>query len=41
MPKADFSRWVAPQDLAEVRLFLASEKAKAVTGALVAVRGRV
>jgi NAD(P)-dependent dehydrogenase (short-subunit alcohol dehydrogenase family) len=41
MPKADFSRWVAPQDLAEVMLFLASEKAKALTGALVAVRGRV
>jgi len=41
MPKADFSRWVAPKDLAEVMLFLASEKAKAVTGALVAVRGRV
>jgi len=41
MPKADFSRWVAPADLAEVMLFLASEKARAVTGALVAVRGRV
>jgi|SRR5262245_41183639 len=41
MPKADFSRWVAPTDLAEVMLFLASERAKAVTGALVAVRGRV
>src|SRR5215471_4757079 len=41
MPKADFSRWVAPKDLAEVMLFLASEQAKAVTGALVAVRGRV
>ena len=41
MPKADFSRWVAPADLAEVMLFLASEKANAVTGALIAVRGRV
>jgi NAD(P)-dependent dehydrogenase (short-subunit alcohol dehydrogenase family) len=41
MPKADFSRWVAPADLAEVMLFLASEKARAVTGALIAVRGRV
>ena len=41
MPKADFSRWVAPADLAEVMLFLASEKAKAVTGALIPVRGRV
>jgi NAD(P)-dependent dehydrogenase (short-subunit alcohol dehydrogenase family) len=41
MPKADFSRWVAPKDLAEVMLFLASEEARALTGALVAVRGRV
>jgi len=41
MPKADFSRWVAPADLAEVMLFLASEKARAVTGALIAVRGQV
>jgi len=41
MPKADFSRWVAPQDLVEVMLFLASEEAKAVTGALIAVRGKV
>jgi len=41
MPKADFSRWVAPADLAEVMLFLASEEARAVTGALIAVRGRV
>jgi len=40
MPKADFSRWVAPADLAEIMLFLASEKAKAVTGALIPVRGR-
>lgn len=41
MPKADFSRWVAPADLAEVMLFLASETARAVTGALIPVRGRV
>jgi len=41
MPKADFSRWVAPADLAEVMLFLASEEARAVTGALIDVRGRV
>ena len=30
-----------PADLAEVMLFLTSEKARAVTGALIAVRGRV
>jgi NAD(P)-dependent dehydrogenase (short-subunit alcohol dehydrogenase family) len=41
MPKADHTAWVQPQDLAAVILFLASEEAKAVTGALVPVTGRV
>ncbi len=41
MPKADFASWVAPDDLAAVMLFLASEEARAVTGALVPVTGRV
>jgi NAD(P)-dependent dehydrogenase (short-subunit alcohol dehydrogenase family) len=41
MPKADFSRWVAPADLAAVILFLASDEARAVTGALIPVTGRV
>ena len=41
MPKADFSRWVAPADLAAVMLFLASAEARAVTGALIPVSGRV
>ncbi len=41
MPNADFSRWVAPADLAAVILFLASDEAKAVTGALIPVSGRV
>ncbi|HEY1942028.1 MAG TPA: SDR family NAD(P)-dependent oxidoreductase [Roseiarcus sp.] len=41
MPKADFSRWVAPEDLAAVILFLASEAARAVTGALIPVNGRL
>ncbi len=41
MPKADFSTWVAPDDLANVILFLASEPARAVTGALLPVVGRV
>lgn len=41
MPDADFSRWVQPADLAAVILFLASDEAKAVTGALIPVLGRV
>jgi NAD(P)-dependent dehydrogenase (short-subunit alcohol dehydrogenase family) len=41
MPKADFDRWVKPADLAAVILFLASDEAKAVTGALIPVSGRV
>lgn len=41
MPDADFSTWVAPADLAQVILFLASPAARAVTGALIPVTGRV
>lgn len=41
MPTADFSRWVAPRDLAAIMLFLASDAARAVTGALIPVSGRV
>jgi NAD(P)-dependent dehydrogenase (short-subunit alcohol dehydrogenase family) len=41
MPKADFSAWVKPDDLAAVMLFLASEEARAVTGALLPVTGKV
>jgi NAD(P)-dependent dehydrogenase (short-subunit alcohol dehydrogenase family) len=41
MPSADFSAWVAPDDLASVMLFLASEASRAVTGALLPVTGRV
>ncbi len=39
MPDADFSRWVAPADLAAVICFLGSDAARAVHGALVPVRG--
>ena len=41
MPKADFSKWVTPQELADVILFLASDAASAITGALLPVSGRV
>jgi NAD(P)-dependent dehydrogenase (short-subunit alcohol dehydrogenase family) len=41
MPKSDFSKWVRPQELAEMILFLVSDAASAVTGALIPVVGRV
>jgi NAD(P)-dependent dehydrogenase (short-subunit alcohol dehydrogenase family) len=41
MPNADFAKWVTPEELAEVILFLASDAASAVTGALLPVSGRV
>ncbi|THD61368.1 SDR family NAD(P)-dependent oxidoreductase [Phenylobacterium sp.] len=41
MPKADFAAWVRPEELAAVILFLASEAASGVTGALIPVTGRV
>lgn len=41
MPKADFAAWVTADELANVILFLASDAASAVTGALLPVRGRV
>ncbi|MEX3841764.1 SDR family NAD(P)-dependent oxidoreductase [Paraburkholderia sp. BR10882] len=40
MPDADFSRWVRPEEIANVILFLASEAASGVTGALIPVTGR-
>ncbi len=39
MPDADFSRWVAPADIAEVMCFLGSDAARAVHGALLPVAG--
>jgi NAD(P)-dependent dehydrogenase (short-subunit alcohol dehydrogenase family) len=41
MPKADVSKWVTPLELADVILFLVSDAASAVTGALIPVSGRV
>ena len=40
LPQSDFSRWVTPAALADVILFLASDAARAVTGALLPVAGR-
>jgi NAD(P)-dependent dehydrogenase (short-subunit alcohol dehydrogenase family) len=39
MPKADPGRWVAPQDLANVVAFLASDAARAIHGAALPVTG--
>jgi NAD(P)-dependent dehydrogenase (short-subunit alcohol dehydrogenase family) len=41
MPDADPAKWVAPADLATTILFLASPEARAITGALLPVTGRV
>jgi NAD(P)-dependent dehydrogenase (short-subunit alcohol dehydrogenase family) len=40
MPDADFSRWVTPEALAEVILFLASDAARAIHGAALPVFGK-
>ena len=39
MPKADPKRWIAPQDLAQVIVFLASDAARAIHGAALPVTG--
>jgi NAD(P)-dependent dehydrogenase (short-subunit alcohol dehydrogenase family) len=40
MPQADTSKWVAPEAIADVVVFLASDGARAITGAAVPVFGR-
>ncbi|MFM2044110.1 MAG: hypothetical protein RLY86_2686 [Pseudomonadota bacterium] len=37
MPEADFSQWTSPEAIADVMVFLASAKARAITGALIPV----
>lgn len=41
MADSDFTRWVQPSQIAQVILFLASDAASAITGASIAVNGRV
>ncbi len=40
MPGADFSKWVAPEQIARVIVFLTSEAARPISGASVPVYGR-
>jgi NAD(P)-dependent dehydrogenase (short-subunit alcohol dehydrogenase family) len=40
MPQADFGRWVTPDALADVIVFLVSDAARAITGAAIPVFGR-
>ena len=40
MPTADFSKWVEPESIAHVILYLASEGARAIHGAAIPVYGR-
>jgi NAD(P)-dependent dehydrogenase (short-subunit alcohol dehydrogenase family) len=39
LPKADFTTWVAPDDIAKVVVFLMSDDAAAITGASIPVTG--
>jgi NAD(P)-dependent dehydrogenase (short-subunit alcohol dehydrogenase family) len=39
-PSADYSRWVTPDAIADVIMFLASESARAISGASIPVYGR-
>jgi NAD(P)-dependent dehydrogenase (short-subunit alcohol dehydrogenase family) len=40
MPKSDFSRWVRPEQIADLIVFLLSDRASAITGALIPITGR-
>ncbi len=41
MPDADFTRWVRPEQIADLIVFLLSDRASAITGALIPITGRV
>jgi NAD(P)-dependent dehydrogenase (short-subunit alcohol dehydrogenase family) len=40
MPDADFSKWVKPEEIARVILFLCSDDAKIINGAAIPVYGQ-
>ncbi|MGH7889749.1 MAG: SDR family NAD(P)-dependent oxidoreductase [Thermodesulfobacteriota bacterium] len=40
MPKADFSKWVKPEEIARVMIFLASDDSKPINGAGIPVYGK-
>ena len=40
MPDGEFDHWVKPDAIAQILLFLASEAAAAISGALVPIYGR-
>lgn len=40
MPKVDYSKWVQPEEIADAMLYLASEKAKSVSGISLDIFGR-
>jgi NAD(P)-dependent dehydrogenase (short-subunit alcohol dehydrogenase family) len=40
MPKADYSRWVAPQSIAKLLVFLTSDAAADTSGAVIPIYGR-
>lgn len=39
MPEADFAKWVKPEQIASLVLYLASDEAGAITGALIPING--
>jgi NAD(P)-dependent dehydrogenase (short-subunit alcohol dehydrogenase family) len=41
MPTAEFDRWVTPEQVADLIIFLLSDRSSAITGALIPITGRV
>jgi NAD(P)-dependent dehydrogenase (short-subunit alcohol dehydrogenase family) len=41
MPTAEYDRWVKPEQVADLIIFLLSDRASAITGALIPIVGRV